>query len=55
MDKIAKNLEEAASWHNTKILYWRINNLRGSSQSGPVPVKDRKGGTISDKKRVKER
>ena len=29
--------------------------MRGSSQSGLVPVKDRNGTTIRDKERVKER
>jgi len=29
--------------------------LKGSSQSGLVPVKDRNGATISDKEKVKER
>ena len=29
--------------------------MRGSSQSGLVPVKDRNGATISDKEKVKER
>ena len=32
-----------------------FNKLRGSSQSGLVPVKDRNGDTISHKERVKER
>ena len=38
-----------------KVLYWPINKLRGSSQSGLVPVNDRNGAPISDKERVKER
>ena len=29
--------------------------MRGRSESGLVPVKDRNGGTITDKERVKER
>ena len=27
-DKIAKNLEDAARWHNSKVLHWYINKLR---------------------------
>ena len=34
---------------------WHFNKLKGSSQSGLVPVKDRNGATISVKERVKER
>ena len=49
MDKIAEDLEDAARRHNSKILFWHVNKLRGSSQSGLVPVKDRNGATISDK------
>ena len=55
MDKIAEDLEDAAWRHNSKILYWHVNKLRGSSQSGLVPVKDRNGATISDNEKVKER
>ena len=55
MDKIAEDLEDAARRHNSKILYWHVNKLRGSSRSRLVPVKDRNGATISDKERVKER
>ena len=55
MDKIAEDLEDAARRHNNKILYCHVNTLRGSSQSGLVPVKHRNGSTISHKKRVKER
>ena len=55
MDKIAEDLEDAARRHTSKILYWYANKLRGSSQSGLVPVKDRNEATISDKERVKER
>ena len=29
--------------------------LRGSSQSGLIPIKDKNGPTINDKERVKER
>ena len=47
MDKIAEDLEDAARRHNSKILYWLVNKLRGSRQSGLVPVKDRNGATIS--------
>ena len=55
MDKIAEDLENAARRHNNKILYWHVNILKGSSQSGLVPVKDKKGATISYKERLKER
>ena len=55
MDKIAEDLEDAARRHNSKILYWHVTKLKGSSQSGLVPVKDRNGTTISDKEKVKER
>ena len=55
MDKIAEDLEDAARRHNSKILYWHVNKLKGSSRSGLVPVKDRNGVTISDKEKVKER
>ena len=54
MDKIAKDLEDAARWHNIKKL-WHLNTLRKSSQSRPVPVKDGSGPTISDREVVKER
>ena len=55
MDKIAEDLEDAARRHNSKILYWHVNKLKGSSRSGLVPVKDRNGATISDKEKVKAR
>ena len=55
MDRIAEDLEDATRRHISKILYWHVNKLRGSNQSGLGPVKDRKGAIISDKKRVKER
>jgi len=55
IDKIAEDMENAARRHNSKILHWHVNKLRGSSQSGLVLVKDRNGCTISDKERVKER
>ena len=41
--------------NNSKILYWHVKKLRGSSQSRLGPVKDRNGATISDKERTKER
>ena len=44
MHKTAEDLEDAARRHNSKILYWHINKLSGSSQSGLIPVKDRNGG-----------
>ena len=42
IDKIVKDLEDAARRHNSKILYLHVNKLRGSSQYGLVPVKDKK-------------
>ena len=54
MDKITEELENAARRHNSKILYWLVNKLRGSDQSGLIPVKDRNGSTISNKGRVRE-
>ena len=41
-DKIAEDLEDTARRHIIKILYSHVNKLRGSSQSGLVPVKDKK-------------
>ena len=55
MVKMAEDLEDAGRRHNSKILYWHVNKIRGSSQSEPVPVKDRGGATIIDKERVKEK
>ena len=55
MDKIAEDLEDAVRRHYSKILYWHVNELRGSSQSGLVPVKNRKWATTHDKERVKVR
>ena len=55
MDTIADDLEDAARQHTSKIFYWHVNKLRGSSQSGLVPVKDKNGATISDKEKGKER
>ena len=55
MDKTAKDRENIAKRHNSKILYWYVNKLKGSSQSRLVPVKDRNGAKISDKERFKER
>ena len=54
IDKIAEE-EDAARWHNGKIVYWHVNKLIRNGQSELVPVKDRNGATISDKERVKER
>ena len=54
MNKITEDLEDATRRHNSKIFYWHVNKLRGSSQSGLIPVEDRNGATISDKERVKE-
>ena len=47
--------EDAARRHKSKILYWHVNQLGGSSQSRLVPAKDRNGAKISDNERVKER
>ena len=55
MDKIAEDLEDAARQHNSKILYWHVNQLKGSRQSRLVPVKDRNGAKISEKEKIKER
>jgi hypothetical protein len=55
MGKITDDLEDAAIRHNSKILYWHVNKFRESSQSGLVPIKDRKEATISYKERLKER
>ena len=55
MDTITEDLEDAARWHNSKILYLHVNKLRGNSQSRLVPVKYRKGTTVIHKERVKER
>ena len=55
MDKIAEDLENASRRHNSKILYWHVNKLRGSSQSRLGLVKDRNGAAISDKEKTKER
>ena len=55
MDKIAEDMEDAARRHNSKILYWHVTKLRGSSDYGLVTVKDGNRATISDKERVKKR
>ena len=54
-DKIAEDLQDAARRHNSEILYWHVNKLKGSSYSGSVLLKDRNGATISDKEKVKEK
>ena len=54
LDKIAENLEDAATRHNIKTLYWHVNKLRGNSHSRLAPVKDRNGVKISNKERVEE-
>ena len=33
MHKVSKDLEDAAIQNNSKILYWHVKKLRGSSQS----------------------
>ena len=53
MDKIAKDLEDPERLHNTNLLYCHVENLRRSSQYGPIPGKDRKGTTCSDSESVK--
>ena len=53
MDKIAEHLEDTAGRHNSKILYWHVNKLRGSGQSRLVLVKDRNSTRVSDKKELK--
>ena len=55
MDKIVEDLKDTASWHNGEVLHQYVNKLRGKSQSGVVPVRDRNGVTISDRERAKER
>ena len=55
MDEIAGDVEDATIRHNCKILYWHVSKLRESCQSGPVPVKDKNGATLSEKEKVKER
>jgi len=46
IDKIADVQEDPARRHNSKMLYWLVNKLRGSNQSGLVQVKDRNMGRI---------
>ena len=46
MDKIAKDLEDSATRHNTKILYCHFQKLKRGSQYGLVPVKDKKGAPV---------
>ena len=55
MGKIVEDLEDAARWHNSRILYWHINKMRGSLQFGLVPVKGRNRAIVCDKKSIKER
>jgi hypothetical protein len=55
LDKIGKDLDDAARRRNSTILCWHINKLRGSSKSGVIPVKEGKGVRISDNERVKLR
>ena len=54
MNKIVKDMDDAARRHNSKILYRHVSKLRGSSQSRLVPAKDRHKTRISDKERVKQ-
>ena len=48
-------MEDAARWHDSKILYWHVNKLRGNSCSGLVLVEDRYSATISNKGNVEGR
>ena len=41
--------------HNSQTLNWCANKLRGSGQSGLVPVENRKGATVNEKETVKYR
>ena len=43
MDKSAEDMEDADRRKNNKILYWCVNKLRGSSQSGLVQLKKETG------------
>jgi len=52
-DKIAEDPEDAARRHNSKKFQWHVNKLRGSSQSGLVPVKDRNGPQLVIGKELK--
>ena len=54
MDKTAEDLEDAVRRHNSKILYWHINKLRGSGQSEIAPVKDRNGPQLLITKYLKK-
>ena len=53
MDKIPKDLEHAARWHNSK-LYWQ-DKLRDNSRSELTPVEGRNGAKSHDKKRFEQR
>ena len=47
MDDISKDFENAARWHNRKILYLYVKKSIGTNQSaGLVLVKDRNGTLI---------
>ena len=37
MDRTPEDLEDATRRLNNKILYWHVDELKGSSQSGLVP------------------
>ena len=43
IDGITEDLEDAARRHNSKILCWHANKLRGKHQFGLIPGKDKKG------------
>ena len=55
MDKIAKDLEDIARQHNSKILYRYVSKFRGSSQSRLVQIKNRNEATIIDMEIIKQR
>lgn len=38
LGKVPDDPEDAARQHDTKMLYWYVNKMRGTSQSGFVPV-----------------
>ena len=54
LDKISEDLEGAARQHNSKIMYGHVNKLRGNSQLGLVPVKDRNEAILMIRKEKTE-
>ena len=55
MGQIAKDMTDAARRDNRKILFWHVNKLKRKNQSRLVPIKNRNGDKISNKKNVKKR